>query len=158
MWPCVHCSYSCPNSCSCESSGVPAGSGRHVPAPVQELRDRRQCGQCYVLLQQGQWEAYLCRQGPLVRSHQRGQEAERVGLSLLLLTLLELQPSDALEKIQRSCNSCSNGVCCSCRYIVSDCDSVDVLYNNQHYTKNPEDAAAITIKSGTVHSLVTTTS
>ncbi|KAG8066431.1 hypothetical protein GUJ93_ZPchr0004g38187 [Zizania palustris] len=33
-------------------------------------------------------------------------------------------------------------------YIVSDCDSVDVLYNNQHYTKNPEDAAAITIKSG----------
>jgi beta-D-xylosidase 4 len=43
-------------------------------------------------------------------------------------------------------------------YIVSDCDSVDVLYNNQHYTKNPEDAAAITIKSGTVHSLVTTTS
>ncbi|KAJ3677342.1 hypothetical protein LUZ60_003066 [Juncus effusus] len=33
-------------------------------------------------------------------------------------------------------------------YIVSDCDSVDVLYNNQHYTKTPEDAAAITIKSG----------
>ncbi|KAF0890815.1 hypothetical protein E2562_004299 [Oryza meyeriana var. granulata] len=33
-------------------------------------------------------------------------------------------------------------------YIVSDCDSVDVLYNNQHYTKSPEDAAAITIKSG----------
>lgn len=33
-------------------------------------------------------------------------------------------------------------------YIVSDCDSVDVLYNDQHYTKNPEDAAAITIKSG----------
>ncbi|KAJ4760361.1 beta-xylosidase 1 [Rhynchospora pubera] len=33
-------------------------------------------------------------------------------------------------------------------YIVSDCDSVDVLYNYQHYTKNPEDAAAITIKSG----------
>ncbi|KAJ0988348.1 hypothetical protein J5N97_006704 [Dioscorea zingiberensis] len=33
-------------------------------------------------------------------------------------------------------------------YIVSDCDSVDVLYNNQHYTKTPEDAAAITISAG----------
>ncbi|XP_020677781.1 beta-xylosidase/alpha-L-arabinofuranosidase 1-like [Dendrobium catenatum] len=33
-------------------------------------------------------------------------------------------------------------------YIVSDCDSVQVLYNNQHYVKTPEDAAAITIKSG----------
>lgn len=33
-------------------------------------------------------------------------------------------------------------------YIVSDCDSVDVLYNNQHYTKTPEDAAAITILAG----------
>jgi hypothetical protein len=36
-----------------------------------------------------------------------------------------------------------------CRYISSDCDSVDVLYNNQHYTKTPEDAAAISIKAGT---------
>jgi hypothetical protein len=35
-----------------------------------------------------------------------------------------------------------------CRYISSDCDSVDVLYNNQHYTKTPEDAAAISIKAG----------
>ncbi|XP_057958221.1 probable beta-D-xylosidase 2 [Malania oleifera] len=33
-------------------------------------------------------------------------------------------------------------------YIVSDCDSVDVIYNDQHYTKTPEDAAALTIKSG----------
>ncbi|XP_020082655.1 beta-xylosidase/alpha-L-arabinofuranosidase 2-like [Ananas comosus] len=33
-------------------------------------------------------------------------------------------------------------------YIVSDCDSVDVLYNQQHYTKTPEDAAAITILAG----------
>ncbi|KAG0480365.1 hypothetical protein HPP92_011223 [Vanilla planifolia] len=33
-------------------------------------------------------------------------------------------------------------------YIVSDCDSVEVLYNDQHYTKTPEEAAAITIKSG----------
>ncbi|XP_068641080.1 beta-D-xylosidase 4 [Aristolochia californica] len=33
-------------------------------------------------------------------------------------------------------------------YIVSDCDSVDVLYNNQHYTKTPEEAAAITINAG----------
>ncbi|KQJ84878.1 beta-D-xylosidase 4 [Brachypodium distachyon] len=33
-------------------------------------------------------------------------------------------------------------------YIVSDCDSVDVLYSQQHYTKTPEEAAAITIKSG----------
>jgi len=37
-----------------------------------------------------------------------------------------------------------------CRYISSDCDSVDVLYNNQHYTKTPEDAAAISIKAGTM--------
>ncbi|KAK3141365.1 hypothetical protein QOZ80_4BG0332950 [Eleusine coracana subsp. coracana] len=33
-------------------------------------------------------------------------------------------------------------------YISSDCDSVDVLYNNQHYTKTPEDAAALSIKAG----------
>ncbi|XP_010243340.1 PREDICTED: beta-xylosidase/alpha-L-arabinofuranosidase 2-like [Nelumbo nucifera] len=33
-------------------------------------------------------------------------------------------------------------------YIVSDCDSVDVLYNNQHYTKTPEEAAAKTILAG----------
>ncbi|GAB2291395.1 Beta-D-xylosidase 4 [Dionaea muscipula] len=33
-------------------------------------------------------------------------------------------------------------------YIVSDCDSVDVLYNSQHYTKTPEQAAALSITSG----------
>ncbi|KAL1548162.1 Beta-D-xylosidase 1 [Salvia divinorum] len=33
-------------------------------------------------------------------------------------------------------------------YIVSDCDSVDVLYNSQHYTSTPEDAVADTIKAG----------
>ncbi|KAG2297709.1 hypothetical protein Bca52824_044378 [Brassica carinata] len=33
-------------------------------------------------------------------------------------------------------------------YIVSDCDSVDVLYKNQHYTKTPEEAAAISINAG----------
>lgn len=34
------------------------------------------------------------------------------------------------------------------RYIVSDCDSVDVLYKNQHYTKTPAEAAAISILAG----------
>ncbi|XP_064965802.1 beta-D-xylosidase 4-like [Musa acuminata AAA Group] len=33
-------------------------------------------------------------------------------------------------------------------YIVSDCDSVNELYNRQHYTKTPEDAAAISILAG----------
>ncbi|KAJ9181839.1 hypothetical protein P3X46_005887 [Hevea brasiliensis] len=33
-------------------------------------------------------------------------------------------------------------------YIVSDCDSVGVLYDNQHYTSTPEEAAAATIKAG----------
>ncbi|XP_020573450.1 probable beta-D-xylosidase 2 [Phalaenopsis equestris] len=33
-------------------------------------------------------------------------------------------------------------------YIVSDCDSVGVLYNYQHYTATPEDAVAVTIKAG----------
>ncbi|XP_039068691.1 beta-xylosidase/alpha-L-arabinofuranosidase 2-like [Hibiscus syriacus] len=33
-------------------------------------------------------------------------------------------------------------------YIVSDCDSVDVFYNNQHYTKTPEEAAAKAILAG----------
>ncbi|KAF5448543.1 hypothetical protein F2P56_029063, partial [Juglans regia] len=33
-------------------------------------------------------------------------------------------------------------------YIVSDCDSVDVFYNSQHYTKTPEEAAAIAISAG----------
>ena len=35
-----------------------------------------------------------------------------------------------------------------CRYIVSDCDSVDVFYKNQHYTKTPEEAAAKAILAG----------
>lgn len=34
------------------------------------------------------------------------------------------------------------------RYIVSDCDSVGVLYDNQHYTRTPEEAAANTIRAG----------
>ncbi|KAJ6806173.1 beta-D-xylosidase 1-like [Iris pallida] len=33
-------------------------------------------------------------------------------------------------------------------YIVSDCDSVGVFYNTQHYTSTPEDAAAVAIKAG----------
>ncbi|KAG8389552.1 hypothetical protein BUALT_Bualt02G0241100 [Buddleja alternifolia] len=33
-------------------------------------------------------------------------------------------------------------------YIVSDCDSVGVFYDNQHYTSTPEDAAADAIKAG----------
>lgn len=33
-------------------------------------------------------------------------------------------------------------------YIVSDCDSVGVLFEKQHYTRYPEDAAAATIKAG----------
>ncbi|KAL5054593.1 hypothetical protein RYX36_035275 [Vicia faba] len=33
-------------------------------------------------------------------------------------------------------------------YIVSDCDSVDVLFKNQHYTKTPEEAAAKSILAG----------
>ncbi|GAV91407.1 Glyco_hydro_3 domain-containing protein/Glyco_hydro_3_C domain-containing protein/Fn3-like domain-containing protein [Cephalotus follicularis] len=33
-------------------------------------------------------------------------------------------------------------------YIVSDCDSVGVLYDTQHFTSTPEEAAAYTIKAG----------
>ncbi|KAM0951184.1 putative xylan 1,4-beta-xylosidase [Dioscorea sansibarensis] len=33
-------------------------------------------------------------------------------------------------------------------YIVSDCDSVGVMYNSQHYTSTPEEAAADAIKAG----------
>ncbi|KAK7259239.1 hypothetical protein RIF29_24840 [Crotalaria pallida] len=33
-------------------------------------------------------------------------------------------------------------------YIVSDCDSVGVFYDNQHYTSSPEEAAADAIKAG----------
>ncbi|KAA8527395.1 hypothetical protein F0562_034890 [Nyssa sinensis] len=33
-------------------------------------------------------------------------------------------------------------------YIVSDCNAVGVLYDSQHYTDTPEDAAAATIKAG----------
>ncbi|KAK4406947.1 putative beta-D-xylosidase 2 [Sesamum angolense] len=34
------------------------------------------------------------------------------------------------------------------RYIVSDCDSVGVFYDNQHYTSTPEEAVADAIKAG----------
>ncbi|KAL0547524.1 hypothetical protein IC582_017462 [Cucumis melo] len=33
-------------------------------------------------------------------------------------------------------------------YIVSDCDSVGVFYDSQHYTSTPEEAAAMAIKAG----------
>ncbi|KAL6548208.1 Beta-D-xylosidase 1 [Orobanche gracilis] len=33
-------------------------------------------------------------------------------------------------------------------YIVSDCDSIDVFFRDQHYTATPEDAAAASIKAG----------
>ncbi|KAG6467180.1 hypothetical protein ZIOFF_075007 [Zingiber officinale] len=33
-------------------------------------------------------------------------------------------------------------------YIVTDCDSVDVMYNAQRYTKTPEEAVALSLKSG----------
>ncbi|CAL0334449.1 unnamed protein product [Lupinus luteus] len=33
-------------------------------------------------------------------------------------------------------------------YIVSDCDSVATFYDTQHYTKTPEEAAAVAIKAG----------
>ncbi|KAH6766468.1 beta-xylosidase 2 [Perilla frutescens var. hirtella] len=33
-------------------------------------------------------------------------------------------------------------------YVVSDCDSVGVFYDNQHYTSTPEEAAADAIKAG----------
>ncbi|KAL7119455.1 hypothetical protein ACP275_02G064500 [Erythranthe tilingii] len=33
-------------------------------------------------------------------------------------------------------------------YIVSDCDSVQVLFDDQHYTKTPEEAAALAVNSG----------
>lgn len=38
-----------------------------------------------------------------------------------------------------------------CRYIVSDCDSVEVFFNSQHYTKTPEEAAAAAILAGNEH-------
>lgn len=38
------------------------------------------------------------------------------------------------------------------RYIVSDCDSVGVMYDSQHYTATPEDAAADSIKAGLIYS------
>lgn len=42
-------------------------------------------------------------------------------------------------------------MCGVCRYIVSDCDSLDVLFKNQHYTKTPEEAAAKSIIAGKLH-------
>ncbi|KAK1308142.1 Beta-xylosidase/alpha-L-arabinofuranosidase 2 [Acorus calamus] len=38
-------------------------------------------------------------------------------------------------------------------YIVADCDSVKVFYNQQHYTKTPEEAAAKAISAGEVSSV-----
>ena len=38
--------------------------------------------------------------------------------------------------------------CFPYRYIVSDCDSVEVYYNAIHYTATPEDAVALALKAG----------
>lgn len=40
------------------------------------------------------------------------------------------------------------GILDCCRYIVTDCDSIDVYYNTQHYTKTPEEAAAKALLAG----------
>lgn len=34
------------------------------------------------------------------------------------------------------------------RYIVSDCDSIEVYYDAIHYTATPEDAVALALKAG----------
>lgn len=34
------------------------------------------------------------------------------------------------------------------RYMASDCDAVATIYEYQNYTKSPEDAVAIALKSG----------
>ena len=34
------------------------------------------------------------------------------------------------------------------RYIVSDCDSIEVYFNAIHYTSTPEDAVALALKAG----------
>lgn len=36
------------------------------------------------------------------------------------------------------------------RYIASDCDAVATIYEYQNYTKSPEDAVAIALKSGLI--------
>ncbi|KAK4751875.1 hypothetical protein SAY87_020673 [Trapa incisa] len=46
------------------------------------------------------------------------------------------------------CGLCSDQSLWHCRYIVADCDSVEVLFNSQHYTKTPEEAAAVAILAG----------
>lgn len=35
-----------------------------------------------------------------------------------------------------------------CRYIVSDCDSIEVYYKSINYTATPEDAVALALKAG----------
>lgn len=42
------------------------------------------------------------------------------------------------------------GAWCLNGYIISDCDSVGVFYNNQHYTSTLEEAAIDAIKAGTL--------
>jgi beta-D-xylosidase 4 len=34
------------------------------------------------------------------------------------------------------------------RYIVSDCDAIEVAYDNAHYTRTPEEAAAGALLAG----------
>lgn len=34
-------------------------------------------------------------------------------------------------------------------YVVSDCDAVETIYNNHHYTKSPEDTCEVALKAGT---------
>lgn len=35
-----------------------------------------------------------------------------------------------------------------CRYISSDCDSLEVMFDSQHYTRTPEETAADALKAG----------
>ena len=37
------------------------------------------------------------------------------------------------------------------RYIVSDCDAVEVAYDDAHYTRTPEDAVANALLAGKDH-------
>ncbi|KAH0908927.1 hypothetical protein HID58_032248 [Brassica napus] len=56
---------------------------------------------------------------------------------------------DTYQPPFKSCVVDGNVASVMCSYNqVNDCDSVDVLYKNQHYTKTPEEAAAISINAG----------
>lgn len=116
---------------------------RHIQCAIQILCLRRKGSECNVLVQSSQWKTHMCWCRSLKEHYSWSMASQWVSSK-------ESQYNQRFRSI-RTLRLISIPYY---RYIVSDCDSVDVFFNQQHYTSTPEEAAAASIKAGELISTV----